>query len=79
MEYLTFNRETNELFYRDSLTTFIDRVTFKVKQFSKNESTYVFILERHHKLAINELHFPIQNTILSIIDKNYNNIYEKNI
>lgn len=67
MEYLTFKRETNELFYRDSLTTFIDRISFKVLNFSVTENRYVFIIEPHFKLSVSELHFPIQNTVLSIV------------
>lgn len=67
MEYLAFNKNKNELYYRDSITTYFDRVTFKVKQFTKTDTTYVFDLEEHQKLGIKQLHFPIQNTVLSII------------
>jgi hypothetical protein len=67
MNYLVFDKEKKELYYRDNFTTVVDRITLKVKMFSVTENRYVFDLDEHHKLRIKQVFFPIENTVLSII------------
>jgi hypothetical protein len=67
MEFIVFDKEKKELYYRDNFTTIVDRITLKVKMFSVIENRYVFDLEEHHKLKIKQVFFPVENTVLSIM------------
>lgn len=67
MQFIVFNKEKQELYYRDNFTTNIDRITLNVKMFSIVENRYVFDVDEHHKLKIKQVFFPIENTVLSII------------
>jgi hypothetical protein len=67
MDYLVFDKDKKQLYYRDNFTSNVDRITLSVKMFSIVENRYVFDIEEHHKLKIKQVFFPIQNTVLSII------------
>ena len=67
MQFIVFDKEKKELYYRDNFTTMVDRITLKVKMFSIVENRYVFDIDEHHKLKIKQVFFPVEGTVLSII------------
>jgi hypothetical protein len=67
MDYLVFDKEKKQLYYRENFTSNVDRITLSVKMFSIVENRYVFDIDEHHKLKIKQVFFPINNTVLSII------------
>lgn len=67
MEYLVFDRENKKLFYRDSLTTTTDRISYDVIFFSQQDNQYIFDIEPKPIFKFNRIFFPIQNTVLMII------------
>ena len=67
MDYLVFDKDKKQLYYRDNFTSNVDRITLSVKMFSIVENRYVFDIDEHHKLKIKQVFFPINNTVLSII------------
>lgn len=67
MIYLVFDSVNKKLFYRDDLTSLVDRLTLDVKTFQRTESAYIFELEPHQKFQYKYIYSPVQNTMLSII------------
>jgi hypothetical protein len=67
MEYIVFDSTKKELYIRDTVTSFHNRLTLKVLSFYLQEHSFHFELDPSNVLRYKEIYYPKQNTVLSIL------------